>query len=113
MKKGTTNPVKKKLIIDLEKTKMNAWKAIAERLKKSVRRTPTVSLWKIEKFANADRIIVVPGKVVYDDTKMTKKNKVAAFGFSENAKKALGAQAISIRDAMDADKTGKSIQVLI
>jgi len=113
MKKGTTNPNKKKLIIDLEKSKAKSWKTVAQKLKKSIRTTPTVSLWKIEKHAMEGRIIVIPGKVVYDDTKLTKKNKVAALGFSENAKKVLGTSAITIKDALNADKTGKTVQVLV
>ena len=58
MKKGTTNPNKKKLIIDLERTKNATWKKIAKKLKKSTRQIPTVSLWKIEKYAQEGKIIV-------------------------------------------------------
>jgi len=113
MKQGTTNPNKRKLIIGLDNSKSLAWKKISKLLDRAVRKTPSVGLWKIEKYAQEGKIVVVPGKIIYDDTKVTKKNKVAAYDFSQKAKEALGSNAISLKKAFETDKTGKKVQVLI
>lgn len=112
MKHGTTNQVKKNLIMELRKTKSNAWKYVSELLGKAKRKAVVVNLWKIEKYAQEGKIIVVPGKVL-GVGELTKKNDIAAFIFSESAKTKLGKKAITIKEALAKDKTGKNIQVLI
>ena len=84
MKKGTTNPELKKLIITLKKTKKPAFIKIAETLEKPRRKRIEVNLWKINKHAKEGELIIVPGKVLAYG-KLTKKVTIASFNASEKA----------------------------
>ena len=84
MKKGTTNPELKKTIIILKKTKKPIFKKIAESLEKPRRKRIEVNLWKINKYAKDEEIVVVPGKILaYGD--MTKKIKISSLNASKKA----------------------------
>ena len=84
MKSGTTNPELKKTIIMLKKTKKPAFIKIAKALEKPRRKRIEVNLWKINKHAKEDEIVIIPGKVLaYGD--ITKKLKISSFNASEKA----------------------------
>ena len=106
----------KKLVelINLLKSSDKAvWKRIAFFLEKPVRKRPEVNVSKLNKFANDKEILVVPGKVLGDGI-IDKKINVAAFSFSDSAKKKIeeqGGKALSIKDIFD--KQEKNLRIII
>lgn len=118
LQKRKTNP---RLIhlIDLllkESAKNNApiWRSVAEKLASPTRSWAEVSLNKIEKFANEDEIILVPGKVLGGE--LSKPVKVAAFNFSASAKvkiKEAGGEFMKIEEILKLNPSGKGIRILI
>jgi len=62
------------------------WRDIALRLEKSKQNWAEVNLSKLERNAAEDDVIVVPGKVLGSGS-LSKKLTVAAYDFSESAKK--------------------------
>jgi len=84
MKKGTTNPELKKLIITLKKTKKPVFRKIAELLEKPRRKRIEVNLWKINKNIKENDVVIIPGKILaYGD--ITKKAKISSFNASKKA----------------------------
>ena len=64
MKKGSTNPELRKLIVELKKTKKPIWKRVASMLEKSRRNRIEVNLWKINKFTKEGDLVIIPGKIL-------------------------------------------------
>jgi ribosomal protein L18E len=89
---GPTNPNLSKLIQDLKllsfKEKVNIWKSIAKELEKPTRRRRSVNLSKIDRYSKDNETIIVPGKVLGSGA-LSKNITIAAFQFSESAKKKL------------------------
>ncbi|MBU2496669.1 MAG: 50S ribosomal protein L18e [Nanoarchaeota archaeon] len=82
------NPRLKSLIILLKKQKTDFWLTVAKELSKPKRKSTRVNLFKIDKIAKTNDTLVIPGKVLsYGD--ITKQVKIAAFSFSEEAKRKL------------------------
>lgn len=114
MKKGTTNPHLKKLIIDLKKTKSRAWKSVASKLEGSNRRRSEVSVRKINRYSKVDDTVIVPGKVLSDgglDHKVT----VAALSFSAKARDKINlkGEIVSIRSVLEKNPKGSKIKILV
>ena len=113
---GPTNRSTRSLLIDLRKLsnqeKTNIWKAVAQNLAKPTRQRREVNLSKLEKYANDGETIVVPGKVLSNGT-LTKKLTVAAFNFSQPAKEHINktGKALTIRDLMKQNPTGKNVRI--
>jgi len=89
MRTGPTNPELRKLIEELKKAsisqKSGIWKRIAIDLEKPTRNRRVVNISRIEKNANKNELIVVPGKVL-GAGEITKSVIVAAWQFSEQAR---------------------------
>ncbi len=87
---GPTNPIMQRFIQDLKiaSAKENApiWKRIAYELERPTRKRRIVNLSKINRFGKEGAIIVVPGKVL-GSGELTKRFTIAAWQFSESAKK--------------------------
>jgi large subunit ribosomal protein L18e len=100
----TTNKVLFDTIRDLKKlsnkTGVNVWKAVAEKLSAPASQRPQVNISRINKFANEGEVVIVPGKLL-GDGQITKKVTVVAFKASESAIKKLeaaGGKFIEIRN---------------
>jgi large subunit ribosomal protein L18e len=90
------------------------WLEIAGALSGSTRTRIQINLDKIDKNSKAGEIIVIPGKVL-SMGEITKKIKVVAFNFSENAKEKLknaGCEVISIKDEIQKNKDAKGVKIL-
>lgn len=89
-KKGPTNIHLKNLIRDLKKLarkeKVNLWSRLADELAKPTRSRREVNLFTISLSTNDNEAVVVPGKVL-GEGELTKPFSVAAFRFSESARK--------------------------
>jgi len=100
----TTNVVLFDTIRDLKKlsnkTGVNVFKAVAEKLSSPASQRSKVNLSKLEKVAKEGEILIVPGKVLGNGL-ISKKLTVVAFKFSESAKERLeksGSKCFEIRD---------------
>ncbi len=111
MKKGSTNPIKRKVIADLKKGKNGIWKKIAEILEKPRRKEINVNLWKINKFTKEGDTIIVPGKVL-GNGELGHKVNVAAFAFSKTANEKLGNNVSCLYDLMKKNPKGTGIKIL-
>jgi large subunit ribosomal protein L18e len=90
------------------------WLEVAGALSGSTRTRIQINLDKIDKNSKAGEIIVIPGKVL-SMGEITKKIKVVAFNFSENAKEKLknaGCEVISIKDEIQKNKDAKGVKIL-
>jgi len=106
------------LISELKKNSIennvNIWKRVATDLERPTKKKRVVNLYKIEKYARADEIIVVPGKVLGTGD-ITKKVIVAAEIFSDSAyKKILDAkgEVLTIQELMNKNPKGKKVRIL-
>ena len=83
-----TNPHLQNLIADLKSvsrdTGANVWQDVADRLEKPRRTHAEVNLGRIERYANEDEAVVVPGKVLGSGV-LQKNVTVAAVDFSGTA----------------------------
>lgn len=103
------------LIGKLQKDKKGIWKRTAELLSKPRRKRVEVNVSKIEEYAPAGSTVLIPGKVL-GAGRLTKKVTVAAFDFSEGAKKAIadgGAKALSISELFQQNPEGKSVIIFV
>jgi large subunit ribosomal protein L18e len=115
VKRGPTNPRLVDLIDELNKQEKGIWKRAAQFLSRPTRQRPWINLSKIDRYAQKDEIVLVPGKVLASG-ELNKPLTVAAWRFSDTAKdkieKAKG-KAISIQKLMKDNPTGKSVKVMI
>lgn len=113
-KTKATNPILNKLIQDLKtlsnKNKAPIWKRVASDLSKPTRQRRSINIARINKYSKANDTILVPGKVL-SSGEMDHKVTVAAFDFSEEAKKKIG-NAISIQELMKKNPKGSKIKII-
>ena len=98
---------KRDIISELMKEKKKFYKEVARRLKKC----PGVNVSKIERLAKENETIVVPGRVI-GNSKMTKKVKIYAYGFSSSAEKnviASGSSALGMEEFLKNKDSGRII----
>ncbi len=103
------------LIRDLDKGPQPIWKRTAELLARSRRNRVEVNLSKLEQYSAGTSPILVPGKLLGTGD-LSKKLIVAAFSFSEGAKKAIetaGGKAISIQQLKQDNLEGKGVILLV
>ncbi|MBW2990844.1 50S ribosomal protein L18e [Candidatus Woesearchaeota archaeon] len=117
MKKIQKNKQLLELLQLLKKTaienKAAVWKRVASDLEKPTRRKRVVNIYKIEKYARDNEIVVVPGKVLGTGD-LNKKVTVAAYNFSDEAFKKIKEKgnAISIRELLEKNPHGKKIRLM-
>ena len=102
------------LVENLKKAQKPIWKRVAKELSKPRRRRVHVNLSKIEQHAKADSVILVPGKVLGSGN-LSKKVTIAAFAFSDSAKKLIdkvGGKAITIESLQKSNPTGKGVTIM-
>lgn len=115
---GPTNTQLIQLIRELKKKsiedKAGLWKKVATDLEKPTRQRRIVNLTNIDKYANENEIVVVPGKVL-SQGELTKKITLAAFKFSESAKEKIlesHGQVMTIEELMKKNPKPSEVKVL-
>lgn len=111
---NTTNPNLFRLIRELRKLSkqknVNIWRRIAEDLEKPVRQRREVNIERINRVTKDKETIIVPGKVLgYGE--LDHNIKVAAFRFSEEAKRKIK-NAITIQELMKENPKGNRIRII-
>ena len=104
----------KKLKEYSHKSNARIWRDIAERLEKPNRLQAKVNISRIERYANEEDTIVVPGKVL-GSGHLSKKVTVAAWRFSKNAEekiKKAGGRALKIDELMSESPKGSNIRIM-
>jgi large subunit ribosomal protein L18e len=84
MKNQTLKDTIQALMKASDETGKAIWRALAEELDKPKRRRVAVNLSRIDRHAEEDEVVAVPGKVLAAGS-LSKPLKVAAFQFSEGA----------------------------
>ena len=100
------------LIAQLRKEPRPIWRRTAELLARSRRNRVEVNLSKLQTYRNST--ILIPGKVL-GTGELKKKLHVAAFAFSETARKtiqAVGGKTLTIQELKQAHPDGKGILLL-
>ena len=90
------------------------WRDIALRLEKPSRNWAEVNLSRLERYCNEGDVIVVPGKVLGAGN-LNKKLTVAAFRFSNSAKKAIedaGGKNLSIMELVRQNPEGSGVRIM-
>ncbi len=111
---GPTNYQLQQLLADLEKGKTNFWQKVIDDLKKPSRQRSAVNVYKIQAYAQDGETILVPGKVL-SVGELTKKVDVAAWNFSEEAKRKISAakgKVLSIEELFHKNPEGKKVRIL-
>ncbi|MBI5227528.1 50S ribosomal protein L18e [Candidatus Micrarchaeota archaeon] len=108
------NQVLVRLISSLMKESKPLWKKVAYELSRPRRQRVTVNLSKIEDYAKDEAVVLVPGKVLGSGA-ISKKVKIAAFSFSDSARKLIagaGGHAMTIDELYKNNPQGKDIMIL-
>ena len=103
------------LIQKLRITGKPLWGKVAYELAKPRRMRVEINLNKLDAYAKDNETILVPGKVL-GSGQIAKKATVAAFSFSESAKKLIndaGGKTLTIEDLFSTNPEGKNILILI
>jgi len=107
-----------KLIDELKKVsyehKAKIWKTVAVKLEKPLRNRSGVNISRIDRNAKKNETILVPGKVL-GSGELSKSLTVAAFSFSDNAKKKIidaKGKALTIREVMEKNPEGSNIRIM-
>src|SRR6056297_153046 len=112
-----TNPRLSSLIADLKSAARNSggavWGDVAERLQKPRRTHAEVNLGRIERYAQEDEIVIVPGKVLGSGV-LQKDITVAAVDFSGTAEKKIDqvGQAVSLETAVEENPDGSEVRII-
>ena len=112
-----TNPRLASLIADLKSAARSSgadvWGDVAERLEKPRRTHAEVNLGRIERYAQEDETVVVPGKVLGSGA-LEKNVTVAAVDFSSTARKKIETvgDAVSLEQAVEGNPDGSGVRVI-
>jgi len=89
------------------------WRRVASDLEKPTRKRRVVNIYKIEKYAQDNEVVVVPGKVL-GTGELTKKVTVAAYNFSDEAYKKIKERGnpLSIKELLEKNPQGKKIRLM-
>jgi large subunit ribosomal protein L18e len=101
------------LVENLMKDKKPIWRRVAKELSRPRRKRVEVNLSRIEEHAAADSTLLVPGKVLGAGS-ISKKVTVAAFSFSESARKLIGqagGKALTIDSLYKSNPEGKGVVI--
>jgi large subunit ribosomal protein L18e len=114
----STNPQLVELVQDLKvesyKNDVKIWKDLAKRLSKPSRIISEVNVSKLNRYTEENHVVVVPGKVL-GSGKLAHKITVAAFSFSEGAKKAVeeaGGRCITIKELINENPKGSLVKIM-
>jgi len=102
------------LVETLNKEKKPIWKSVAYELSKPRKKKVEVNVSKIDIYTKEGASVIVPGKVL-GAGRLSKKVLVAAFSFSDTAKKAIeeaGGKAMSIEALLKSNPTGREVMII-
>src|SRR3989344_197501 len=109
-----TNNILLSLIKDLKiastKNKANIWKSVIKELLKPTRKMREVNLEKINRITKENDVVIVPGKVLGSGS-LDHNVTVAAFNFSESAKKKLE-KYLSIHELVKKNPKGTGVRII-
>jgi len=115
---GPTNPILKKLIEDLKKkafdTKSDFLGDIAEKLNKPRRQRIEVNIAHIERYAEKDEIIVVPG-IVLGYGELSKSLTISAWKFTKQAQdkiQKIKGKMLTIEELVEKNPKGTNVKIL-
>jgi len=96
-----------------EASKTKFWKRIIKELKKSSKQRREVNIYKIDKHMRKEETAVVPGKVL-SQGELTKEITVAAYKFSDSAKKKINSKgkAISLKQLLKENPKAKRVRII-
>jgi len=112
-----TNPKLQNLIADLKSVSRdsgaNVWLDVADRLEKPRRTHAEVNLGRIERYAQEDETVVVPGKVLGSGVLETNVT-VAAVDFSGTARTKIdqSGEAVSLEQFIEQNPEGSNVRVI-
>jgi large subunit ribosomal protein L18e len=112
-----TNPRLSSLIADLKSTARssggNVWSDVAERLEKPRRTHAEVNLGRIERYAQEDETVIVPGKVLGSGV-LQKEVTVAAVNFSGTAERKIDqvGETMKLEQALENNPDGSNVRVI-
>ena len=112
-----TNPRLQSLIAELKAVSRDSgagvWQDVADRLEKPRRTHAEVNLGRIERYANEDETVVVPGKVLGSGV-LEKNVTVAAVDFSGTARKKIDqvGDAVSLEEFAEQNPEGSNVRVI-
>ncbi|ESS10690.1 MAG: LSU ribosomal protein L18AE [uncultured archaeon A07HR60] len=112
-----TNPRLQSLIAELKSVSRESdaavWQDIADRLEKPRRTHAEVNLGRIERYAQEDETVVIPGKVLGSGV-LTKDVTVAAVDFSSTAETKIdqAGEAVSIDRLLADNPSGSGVRIL-
>lgn len=114
---GPANPHLRELIAMLKKqasvAQAKIWKRVAYELERPSRQRRIVNLYKIDRFADKNETVVVPGKVL-GIGELTKNVCVAAFAFSRNAAQKINkvGKTMMIGELLKTNPKGRGVRLL-
>jgi large subunit ribosomal protein L18e len=117
MSSNKTNPRLQQLIAELKSTSRESdaavWADIADRLEKPRRTHAEVNLGRIERYAQDDETVIVPGKVLGSGV-LQKNVTVAAVNFSGTARKKIDqvGDAVQLEQILDNNPEGSNVRVI-
>jgi large subunit ribosomal protein L18e len=107
-----------RLLVELRRAsrtrKAPIWSAAADRLERPRHRVRPVNVGHLERLAEADETVLVPGKLL-SEGKLSKKLTVAAFAYSKDARSkihAAGGVAISVHDLLRTRPDGAGVRLV-
>jgi large subunit ribosomal protein L18e len=112
-----TNPRLNSLIADLKSAARNSggnvWQDVAERLDKPRRTHAEVNLGRIERYAQEEETVVVPGKVLGSGV-LSKEVTVAAVDFSGTAQTKIDqvGETMKLEQALEQNPEGSNVRVI-
>jgi len=117
MSSNKTNPTLQNLIAELKSVSResgaNVWQDVADRLEKPRRTHAEVNLGTIERYAQEDETVVVPGKVLGSGV-LEKNVTVAAVDFSGTAQQKIdqAGEAVSLEQFLEQNPDGTDVRVI-
>ena len=91
------------------------WGAVADRLERSRHQSPPANVGHLDRLAEAEETVVVPGKLLAAGA-LSKRLTVAAFAYSAGAKSkihAAGGTALSLHDLVKSRPDGTGVRLLV
>ncbi len=114
MKRQKNNQLLASLMDKLSREQKPIWKRVIKELGRPRRDAVEVNISKLQAYGPENGTVLVPGKVLGAGV-LTKKLTVAAFSFSESAKKliaAAGGKSVSIDALHKSNPEGKDVRLL-
>jgi len=112
------NPELARTLIELRKAakahQAPIWGDVAEKLARSRHQHPPVNVGHLDRLAEADQTVVIPGKLLAAG-RLSKPLTVAAFHYSEEARSKIhsaGGRAITIHELLKAKPKGAGVRIL-